>query len=79
MPGGSAVPLAQEWESTFFIIGLVMLALSLPLSGLQRMVTLATGGIIFLGTLIVVLITFHPSAASLAPVLQNGITVALGR
>jgi hypothetical protein len=43
------------------------------------MVTLATGGIIFLGTLIVVLITFHPSAASLAPVLRYGITVALGR
>lgn len=79
MPGGSAVPIAQEWESAFFIVGMVILASSLALSGLQRMAALATGGVIFIGTLIVVLITFHPVTTSLGPLLQGAFHAALGR
>lgn len=79
MPGGSAVPLAQEWEAAFFIVGMTILASSLALSGLQRMAALATGGVIFIGTLLVVLITFHPAAASLAPIAQGSLQFALGR
>lgn len=79
MPGASAIPLAQEWEASFFLIGMVILASSLALTGLQRMAALATGGAIFIGTLIVVLITFHPATTSLAPLLRGAMHVALGR
>lgn len=79
MPGGSFVPLAQEWETAFLIVGFVILASSLALSGLQRLAALTTGGAIVIVTLIVVLLTFHPAASSLAPWAAGWVHLALGR
>jgi hypothetical protein len=53
------IPLAQEWEATFFIVGAVLLVVSMALRGASRILTGLLGGLIFLVTLVVTVLTFH--------------------
>ena len=59
---GGLIPLAQEFEDALLIVGGMMCAFSLALTGKQKMGMLSTGGLIVVVTLIVTIATFKAGA-----------------
>ncbi|MCL6594621.1 MAG: hypothetical protein K6V73_00225 [Firmicutes bacterium] len=61
--GGSLIPLAQEFEDTFLIVGAALCTLSLAFRGRAKVGLMGTGGLIFLVTLIVTVATFRAGSS----------------
>ena len=55
---GGLIPLAQEFEDTFLIVGAALCAASLAFSGKQKVGLMGTGALIFVVTLVITIATF---------------------